>query len=307
MFRALCKGAGVAVVAPSSHAPVESFQAGLDLLADRYEVVRGYHPQRAGRQEAPFAYLAGADAERAAALNAAIRDPQVGAIFCARGGYGATRLLALSGGQALDLPALAARGVPLVGFSDITALHQAVVMAGATPIHGPVVNQLPALPESDREALFALLEGRATPRLEGLGYLVGGRARGRLRGGNLALLASLCGTPQQPRFNGAVVLLEDVGEAPYRLDRMLTQLLATGALHDVAGVVLGDFAGCDAEQGQPPTRVTALEVLGERLGPLRVPIVTGAPVGHGARNVALPLGVEVELDAEAGTLEVCVS
>ncbi len=292
------------MIAPASHAPTESFEAGLALLADRYDVLRGYYPNRVSRQEPPFAYLAGSDAERAAALNAAIRDPQVGAIFCARGGYGATRLLALSGGQALDLPALAARGVPLVGFSDITALHQAAVTAGAISIHGPVVNQLAVLPEGDREVLFALLEGRAMPRLEGLGYLVGGRARGRLRGGNLTLLAALCGTPQQPRFAGCVVLLEDVGEVPYRLDRMLTQLLATGALDDIAGVVLGDFASCDAEQGQPPTPITALEVLGERLGRLQVPIASGAPVGHGARNVALPLGVEVALDAQAGTLEV---
>lgn len=290
----LSPGAGVAVVAPAGPVEPELFAAGLAVLATRYQVVRGYEPGR--RRAAPLAYLAADDGERARAINEALQDSAVGAIFCARGGYGAMRLL-----ERLDSASLARRRIPLVGFSDCTALHAWAAGLGVPSVHGPVVTQLATLPPDDVQALFALLEGKL-PRLTGLQQLVRGQASGPLRGGNLQLLAHLCGTPYLPELRGCILLLEEVSEAPYRLDRLLTHLRLCGVFERVAGIVVGTLQGCDAAQGQPPVPVAALEVVGERLGGLNIPVVTGAPVGHGARNLALPLGLDATLDADAGVL-----
>ncbi|MCK5795739.1 MAG: LD-carboxypeptidase [Deltaproteobacteria bacterium] len=295
--------AGVAVVAPASPAPRESYREGLRLLEAFAPIVRMYPAEVEARpQGAPFAYLADSDVARAAELNAAIQDPDVQAIFCARGGYGTTRLLDLDGEEAIDWATLKERRIGLVGFSDITALHQAAFHRGIPTVHGPVVNQLASLPEEDITGLFEVIASESLPGLEALRCLRPGRAQGLLTGGNLSVLAALCGTRESPRFAGAVVLLEDVNESPYRLDRALTQLLAAGAFRDVAGIALGDFTRCHAAQGTPPVLTTAQEVLVERLAPLGVPMVAGMPVGHGSRNAALVLGVEVALDADAGTL-----
>lgn len=296
MFRYLEPGDPIAVVAPASAAPLQRYGEGIALLAGRYELVTPYQPESAP-PAATLPYLASDDDERVARFNAAINDPAVRAIFAARGGYGCTRII-----ERLDLRKLAARRLPLVGFSDVTVLHVALQQLGAVSIHGPVVNQLAVLPDEHVEGLFALLEGRALPRLDGLSPLRGGRARGKLRGGNVAMLAALCGTPWQPSFTGCIALLEDVGEVPYRLDRLLTQLVTAGVFEGIRGIVLGDFIDCDARQGIPPRPVSALTVLEERLAPLGVPIAVGAPVGHGRMNVAVPLGVEARLDAAAGTL-----
>jgi muramoyltetrapeptide carboxypeptidase len=166
-------------------------------------------------------------------------------------------------------------------------------------IHGPVVTQLPRLPAEHVEALFSLLEGRGAPRLRGLRPLCGGAAGGTLFGGNLTVLSHLCGTPLMPDLEGRILLLEDVNEAPYRIDRMLTQLRLAGLLQRAAGVVVGDCVpGGDPAAGQ------AVEVvLRDRLGDLGLPVVLGAPVGHGSRNLALPLGVPARLDADRGTLQ----
>ena len=296
MFRTLEKGDAVAVVAPASAARPQRYAEGLSLLSQRYRLVTPYQPDGA-RPATALPYLAADDDERVARFNAAVDDPDVRAIFAARGGYGCTRII-----ERLEFAKLAARGLPLVGFSDVTVLHVALQQLGVVSIHGPVVNQLAVLPLEQVEGLFALLEGRTLPRLDGLTPLREGATRGPLCGGNLAMLAALCGTPWQPRFDGCIALLEDIGEVPYRLDRLLTQLLAAGAFEGVRGIVLGDFIDCDAPQGLPPRPVSALSVLAERLAPLGVPIVTGAPIGHGRNNVAQPLGLEAELEAGRGTL-----
>jgi muramoyltetrapeptide carboxypeptidase len=281
------------VVAPAGPAAAERYAAGLALLRARFDVVSAYDPAAAA---ARLPYLAAEDTARAAALNAALRDERVSAVLCARGGYGSSRMLHL-----LDAAALRARRVPLVGFSDITGLHAWAAGLGVPSIHGPVVTQLPALPPCDREALFALLEGSAPPALSGLRPLAPGCATGLFWGGNLSLLAHLCGTPYFPTAAGMILLLEDVGESPYRLDRMLTQLLLAGLFERVAGVVLGEFVACDSAPHEPTARVE--DVLVERLGALGIPVAAGLPVGHGARNVALPLGVTARLDADAGLLD----
>lgn len=283
------------MVAPAGPPDPVAFDAGLAILAGRYRLVHGSGPDPVGPPGLP--YLSADDAFRAAELNRALGDPEVEAILCARGGYGCSRIL-----RHLDGEALVRRRPLIVGFSDITALHAWATRLGVPSIHGPVVTQLSRLPTAHVEALFALLEGRALPRLSGLETLVPGQAVGPLVGGNLALLGHLCGTPYFPDCRGRILLLEEVNEAPYRLDRLLTQLRLCGALHEAAGILLGQFLACDGEQGIPPTFVEARAVLQDRLSDLGIPVALGAPIGHGPENLALPLGPLAELDADAGTL-----
>ncbi len=240
-------------------------------------------------------YLAGTDAERAADLTWAWCDPDVRAVLCARGGYGATRLLDL-----LDWAELrAARPRILLGSSDVTALHRAfaerlgvATCFGPMPAcatisdpEGPEPRSLAAL----RAALFA---GGAPEPITGTEVLVPGRARGPLTGGNLALLAALCGTPYAMRAEGHIVLLEDIREHPYRIDRMLTQLLQAGCLDGAAGIALGSWVECG----------DALPVLAERLAPLGVPVIAGLPIGHGTPQLTVWFGTEATIDAESCSL-----
>jgi len=295
MWSNISPGSKIAVVAPAGPVPADRYRAGLEILAARYTLVHVYDPAAAG----PLPYLAGTDQQRSEALNRALRDPQVEAIFCARGGYGSLRIL-----EALDGEALRRRRPALVGFSDVTALHAWAARLGVPTLHGPVVTQLARLPAAEVEALFAALEGRGLPTLTGLQPAVGGRARGPLRGGNLTMLSHLCGTPWQPDVRGAILLLEEIGEAPYRLDRMLTQLRLARALEGVAGIVVGTLLDCDAPQGPTAALVEARSVVVERLAGLGVPLVLGAPVGHGDHNLALPMGgPPARLDADQGRLD----
>jgi len=281
------------VPAPSGPVPREAFCAGLRILEARYRVVydAGLF-RRAG-------YLAGDDRRRAAELNRYLGDPAVRGIVCARGGYGLLRIL-----PALDAAALRARPKVIVGFSDVTALLAwARTRGGVRGVHGPVVTQLGSLRRADHRRLFALLEGAALPRpyVTGLRPLCRGRARGRLVGGNLEVLSRLVGTGYLPSLRGAILFLEEVGERPYRLDRTLTQLLLCGVLAGVRAVVVGDLVACAEPVGTGPS---AAAVVAERLGRLGIPLCLGLPVGHGRRNLALPVGARAVLDADAGTLEV---
>ncbi len=282
-------GDTVALVAPAGPVPAERLARGRAVLATRYRVAD--NPRLVER----VGYLAGDDDARLAELEAALADDQVRAIFCARGGYGAMRLL-----PRLDPRRLAARPCPIVGFSDITALHAFALRAGVASVHGPVVTQLGELPAEDTAALFALLEGAVGGPLAGLASIGAPRvAEGPLVGGNLELVRSLIGTPWAFPLAGAVLLLEEVGEQPYRLDRALTQLELAGALADVAAVVVGDLHRCVAPDPGGPT---AEAVVRERLARLAVPVLLGLPVGHAARNRALGHGVPVRVDGLAGTL-----
>lgn len=272
----LSPGDRVAVVAPAGPVPRDRFEEGARILAARYQLV---HDERIF---AKSGFLAGSDDERLAELTGALEDPSLKAVFCARGGYGLLRIL----------PRLEAAGFlrapkPIVGFSDVTALHAWAARAGVVSIHGPVVTQLGDLEDEDAQALIELLESPLPPPpLENLRTLVPGNAEGVLLGGNLELISRLAGTPWQLNLDGAILLLEEVGEQPYRIDRALTQLRLAGALEGVRGVVIGDLEKCE----QP----TAEAVIVERLG--KVPIVAGAPVGHGQRNRALPLGVRAKIE-----------
>jgi muramoyltetrapeptide carboxypeptidase len=287
----LTPGQPVAVVAPAGPVPRDAFEAGARILGARYPLV--YEERLFDRT----GFLAGDDAARLAELRAALADPSVGAVFCARGGYGLMRLI-----DRLDGAAFAAAPKPIVGFSDVTALHAWALHAGVAAVHGPVVTQLARVPDEDVAALFALLESPAPPPpLTGLRALATGRAEGRLVGGNLELVTRLLGTPFALPLEGAVLLLEEIGERPYRLDRALTQLRLSAGFDAVRAVVVGDLVGCgEPNDAAHPTPDAVVE---ERLGGLGIPVVAQAPVGHDRRNRALPLGARAIVDAAAGTVE----
>lgn len=272
-------GDAVAVVAPAGPVAANRLGAGIEVLRSW-----GLEVREPLARPGEHAWLAGSDEERAAAFVSAWTDPRVRAVVATRGGFGSQRVLSL-----LDWEALASAGPKLmVGFSDVTALHQAVAaMLGLVSLHGPVTASLGDRDDATRERTRGLLFDGFVPALTGLTPVSGGRATGVLVGGNLTV----------PTAAGAIVVLEDVGEQPYRLDRALTQLAQSGWFDDVRGVVVGEFTDCG-----DPAAVRAL--LADRLGALGVPVVAGAPIGHGATNLALPLGVSATLDADSGRLEV---
>ncbi len=269
-------------VAPSSPFDVAAFEQGLSLLRERYRVEhRSDLTARAG-------FLAGDDDRRLGELQAAIDDDSVNAIVAARGGYGATRLL-----DRLDLRALSRQPKLLVGFSDVTALHALWARAGVRSIHGPMIATLGKRGRAAAERLCAVMEGSVPPAMDGLRIEVPGRVRGILLGGNLTVLSALIGTPFMPSFASAVLFLEDIGERPYRVDRMLTTWHQAGAFAGVAGVVLGAFTDCDpAADG-----VRVGDVLRAQLSRLGVPVLSGLAAGHIDDNHPLPFGALVDVDA----------
>jgi muramoyltetrapeptide carboxypeptidase len=257
-------------------------------------------------------YLAGSDAARADDLNTMFADDGVDAIWCVRGGYGASRIL-----PALDYALMQQKPKALIGYSDITALHMAIHRhAGLVTFHGPVAFRA-FTPYSLGELKRVLWAGETPVRLGGpppferiegrvdwenrVATLVPGRARGRLLGGNLCLMSHLCGTPYFPDLRGALLFLEDVEEAYYRIDRMLTQLWLSGALAGVAGVAFGKFTSCDPSPFFLQNRPLE-DILAERCRALGVPAVSGIMVGHIEDQTTLPVGCLAELDADAGTL-----
>lgn len=276
----------MAICAPSSPFDRAVFERGLERLAARY---------RPRFDESLFSrerYLAGDDTRRLGELQRAL-DSDARAIFCARGGYGAMRLL-----RALRLPP-AEEAKILVGFSDITALHAALQSTGAISVHGPVVTQLGRLEEAEVEALFALLERpEYCPLLRGQGAAPG-VVEGPVLGGNLSLVTRLVGTPYLPKLDGAILFLEEVGEPSYKLDRMWCHLELAGLFERVAGIALGEFTNC-GEASEPEQMAQLLRSLATSTGR---PCALGLPAGHGERNLPFPLGARARLDGEAGTLQ----
>lgn len=278
-------GDRIAVVSPSSPVDRELLGRGVARLAERYTPILDGHLFDVDR------YLAGPDTVRAEALRTALGDPDTRAVFCARGGSGAGRLLPL-----LELVSQPPK--LLVGCSDVTVLHAALQSHRRTSVHGPVVTQVADQPPLVLEQLFELLEGGVPSPLTGATPLVAGIAEGPLLGGNLAVLTTLLGTSWLPDLRGAVLLLEDDGEQPYRLDRLWTHLRNAGVLAGLAGIALGDFTNCERRGAE----FTARDVLRSLAEETRLPCAVGFPVGHGPVNMPLSLGTRVRLDAEAGTL-----
>ncbi|WP_405900820.1 LD-carboxypeptidase [Streptomyces sp. NBC_00727] len=285
-------GARVAVVSPSGPVPVDRLEPGLDILRGwGLDPLTMPHVLDVHRE---LDYLAGTDEGRARDLQDAWCDPSVDAVICARGGYGAHRMVDL-----VDWAAVRAAGPKaFVGYSDITVLHEAFALrTGFATLHGPMVGteaflKDPRTQESLRATLFEP-ETRLTLGLEEARTLVPGRARGITYGGCVSLLAADLGTPHgRASARGGLLVIEDTTEDPYSLDRILTQLLRAGALDGVAGVACGSWAGCG-----PYEKVRA--VLADRLGALGVPVVEELGFGHGPTGLTIPLGVPAVLDAPA--------
>ncbi len=269
----------------------------------------GLVPKPAPHVMKRYGYLAGTDQDRAADVNAMFADPQVRAVFAVRGGWGCARILPL-----LDFAMIRANPKLLVGLSDITALHLALAArTGCTSIHAPNLSaSWDAFSwDSFRRLAFAAetptwrtppgSEDRLAQRQGQIRTFHPGRASGRLLGGNLSVLAALVGTPYLPDFTGAILFIEDVGEAEYRIDRMMTQLALAGVLSKVAGVVFGQCSNCGTD-GSPGIGFSLSEVLNHHLAPLGVPAFQGALFGHIARQFSIPVGVRAEIDAQAGSI-----
>ncbi|MEU3413533.1 MULTISPECIES: S66 peptidase family protein [unclassified Streptomyces] len=292
--RRLAPGARVAVVATSGPVPEERLQAGLDVLRG-WDLDPVAAPHVLDRRPG-LGYLAGTDADRAADFQNAWCDPAVDAVLCARGGYGAQRMLDL-----LDFDALRAAGPKLfIGFSDVTVLHEAIATRlGLATLYGPVAAGADFVKDQrTQEHLRATLFAPETVQALTFGGtpLVPGRARGVTLGGCLCLLAAELGTPgARPSARGGLLCLEDVGEQTYRLDRYLTQLLRAGWLDGVRGVLLGSWEDC---AGQEELRA----LFADRLGGLGVPVAENTGFGHCAGALTVPFGVAAALDTEAGTL-----
>ncbi|MFK8182952.1 MAG: LD-carboxypeptidase [Phormidesmis sp.] len=282
------------VISPSGGLqPSENFNAGLDIWRQR-----GYRLHLCDGYDERWGYLAGHDEQRRHQLRSALKDPECKGILCSRGGYGGTRLLENWTWPPLETPKW------LIGFSDITSLLWSLSKQGVSGLHGPVLTTLADEPDRSKARLFNWVENHAIEPLQGTGW-TGGQAEGVLLPGNLCVATCLLGTAAEPNLTDVILAFEDVGEAPYRLDRMLTQWrsmgpLAKGKLANVRGIALGRFSGWEPEAGKPTLSVD--EVMRDRLLDLGIPIVSGLPFGHDGENAALPVGLPVKLDASSGQL-----
>ena len=284
MIAALSSGDKIRIIAPSGVFPAEPFHAGVQII-EAMDLRPVFNEAIFARQ----GYLAGPDAQRLKSFYEALEDPEAKAIWIARGGYGATRLL-----PQIDVKRIAAAGKQLIGFSDTSALHAVWARAGLPSVHGPNVTTLATWTPEARQALQAILLGRGKGQaLQGRGMGGHGVVRGALHGGNLTVLAAMAGTGFLPSWQGAVLLLEDVGEKPYRLDRCLTQLRQAGTFAGLCGFALGQFTDCGDD---------ALAVVVATLKDLDLPIVAELPVDHDKTSRAVLLGATVELDAAQGML-----
>jgi muramoyltetrapeptide carboxypeptidase len=273
--------------------------------AVRYLESLGYRTMVGEHAASLHGYLAGTDEERAADVHAMFEHPGVKAVFCIRGGYGTPRLLPI-----LRFRVIARNPKIFVGYSDITAMHLALwKQTGLITFHGSMagVDMADPMDPFTEEIFWRLLTstgkvGRVLfpdPAPEGL---VHGRASGRLLGGNLALVTALVGTRYQPRFDDAILYLEDIGEDPYRVDRMFTQLRGASILARCSGIMIGHFTDCVPKDPSAPT-FTAEEVIREYLAAAHRPALWHVPFGHERRNLPLPVGLRARIDGGSGTLE----
>lgn len=277
--RPVTRGSRLAVIAPAGPFNHDAFRAGIEWLEARYEV---------SFNEAIFektGYLAGSDERRLCELTDAINDPDIDAIICARGGFGTTRLL-----PDIDLHSIKAANKQVVGFSDITALHSLWAQAGVRSVHAPMVAALGSADERIRSLWIEAVEHPDQSRqwsLEALNQPAdSGTATGRFCGGNLAVLGALNGTPYAPPLENSILFLEDVGERPYRIDRMLTTLKQSGWFEKISGLVLGTFT-----EGDPgPDGVALEQVLEDHFSKADFPVLAGLQSGHISENLPLNFG-----------------
>lgn len=294
---ALKKGGTVGLVTPASSLTRSAFEKTLSNIetlgfrvkySDNLRVIRGF--------------LSGTDEQRLQDLHQMFEDSAVDAIICARGGYGSARLL-----PTLNADLIKGNAKPLIGYSDITALHQYIyAKTGLVTFHGPVGAS--DYNDFTRDYLEDLvMKGKKVKvKAEEPEVIVPGSAEGRLVGGNLSLIASLVGTPFQMSFKDHILFIEEIGESTYRVDRMLTQIAQSGLLQGVKGIAFGYFTNCDAKPGDwgYEQSISLMEVFKDQFGELGVPVLAGLPFGHEKHNATLPVGIRARLDTEKGTIKV---
>ncbi|NLD58361.1 MAG: LD-carboxypeptidase [Clostridiales bacterium] len=293
--RALKPGDAVGLTAPSG---AVRDVGGVERAIEAVEAL-GFRAIADGSCFRRYGYLSGTDEERAAGVNRMFRDDRVDAVFCLRGGYGATRML-----DRVDFDLIRQNPKPFLGYSDVTALHAAINgLSGLITLHGPMpATDFPGLEGFSRKSLERMLFDPAplgevgNPDGMPLSRLVPGKCEGRLAGGNLSLVAQLIGTPWQIDARGKILLLEDVGEYTYRLDGMLTQLRHAGLFRDCAGVVLGGFTDCRDEYEGFGATVEAL--VRDIVAPAGKPVLAGFSIGHVDKKITVPLGAMCALDAD---------
>jgi len=298
--RALKEGDTVALIAPSSYV-FDLWR--IDLAVERLAAL-GLKTKLGRNAKARHGYMAGTARERVDDLHAAFADPSIAGVFCLGGGYGTERLL-----DSIDYALIRRNPKILLGYSDITGLHLAIGRkAGVVTFHGPVaMSALPAWTlEYFKKALFStepIGELQNPPETDPLAPLfprhtiAAGRARGPIVGGNLTLISTTMGTPYEIDTKGKILFLEDTGEAPYRVDRMLVQLQLAGKLADAAGIVWGTCTDCAPSNSSFEVNLSMSDLLDEILGDLGKPVLAGLVFGHTKEKVTLPMGVACELDA----------
>lgn len=296
----LKKGDTIGLIAPASAFSDEQYQKAIEhLTAFGFKIKEGQHLHD------ERGYFAGEDQGRAADINAFFADDSVQGIWCLRGGYGTTRILSM-----LDYKTIKANPKALIGYSDITALLMAIYHeTGLVGFHGPVAaseftefteNSFREVVMDGKAAVYKLAAANIEKGLEDAAYesrtIKGGKAEGKLLGGNLSLLSAMIGTPYMPSAKGAIVFIEDIGEKPYRVDRMMTQLLESGWLKAAKGLAFGIFNDCQPDEGE--RSLSLKEVIDDRSKSLNIPIAYGYSFGHIDNQMTLPIGAKVAMDAD---------
>jgi len=285
----LVTGDTIGVIAPASPFEHEKFYRGLSVLESMGYTVKVDKDlfQKQG-------YLAGSDSHRARMLHRFFSDRDVKAIICARGGYGSMRILKL-----LDYKRIGANPKILIGFSDISALLAAIhIKCGVVTFHGPVITTFGEIDQESKSAFTAALTTDRAVELvsENKITIKSGLAVGAVLAGNLTTLCHLTGTAFEPELAGRILVLEDRGEAPYRIDRMLTQMKLAGCFKDIAGLALGTFEKCGDEE-------LIYRIFEEIFADDDVPVLAGLGIGHRARNLTIPLGIGATLDTDRRRLK----
>lgn len=305
----LNKGDTIGLITPASAVSREAFEKSIENLENL-----GFKVKYSENMRVKKGFLAGTDNQRLTDLHAMFENPEVAGVVCARGGYGSGRLL-----PNINYDLIKSNPKVLVGYSDITALLFAIhAKTGLVCFHGPVgASEYSDFTTDQFEK--TLIRGKNKSVIErpkhwdeieeptfDLLKINTGAATGALLGGNLSLIVSMMGTPFDLDFDDKIVFIEDVGESPYRVDRMLTHLLNSGKLHKAKGLALGVFAGCETKPDDPDfsQSLSLREVLEDRLANLNIPVLYGLPIGHIDDNSTLPFGIKAELDVEKARLTI---
>jgi muramoyltetrapeptide carboxypeptidase len=291
----ITQGDAIGLVAPAG--PIinkSNFSAGVRIL-EKYGFTVKYNQYLLNTKS----YLAGSDQERADEFNRLWSEPEVKALVAARGGYGCMRMLDL-----IDMKQIRKNPKILIGFSDLTVLLAAIYKkTGLVSYHGPVVTTLASINKQSQTSFFNVLKGNAPDQIKPsrVKILKEGRTKGILLGGNLTTLVHMIATPYEIPWSDAILFIEDIGESPYRLDRLLTHLSRANRLQKIQGLILGTFSDDEKKEKGHMKKTVQNRVL-DLLAGLDIPIWSDFPVGHGRRNLTLPVGVEAMMDSDAGLL-----